>query len=377
MLFRNERKQLKILLLQLQRRSSVLHISLDGKFGKKGRKDSKTIAQQVTEQVAKDITAFRWVKVPRALMAVTMTFFPGEDSTPAVHNLVKFCLDELRQSVFTDDRQVGFLRAESWARTFHMSGVEAEDSKLHIRVERLADYKRKFDLYFHLIRDDYFRAYVDSYDSELLDTIDDEEWERNNFSLREMPEMDEKFNAFVRRHNQEERQKQLLSLNRIQAEDRPGLPRWAKVKRSDFDYFKKIQPFAIDLGTLPKKGESEVYKNGIREALKNLKSQYSVFDRLVVPVDINVEVSARLRAVSKDLDNIMRDIAPIFEEEFFAESAYLHGYRIYVAENMKEGVKNDLLRLKLLPMYEASAFETRVEKALELGKEWVGRKLAS
>jgi hypothetical protein len=216
---------------------------------------------------------------------------------------------------------------------------------------------------------------VESSDAELLDRIDDEEWERNNFSLREIPEMGDEFNDFIRRHNKEERQKQVLSLNRIQLEDRPGLPRWAKAKPSEFDDYRKLQPFAIDLGSLPQKGETELYKIGIRKALQQLKMKYPVFDKLVVPVDVNVEVSAKARAVSKDLDNIMRDVAPIFEEEFFMKSAYLHGYRIYVADSMKQDVKNDSLRFKLLPMYEASAFEDRVEKTLELGNQWVNDKL--
>ncbi|MGI9066819.1 MAG: hypothetical protein ACR2HX_10505 [Pyrinomonadaceae bacterium] len=116
MLFREDEKKLRILSLRIQKRTPVLYISLEGKFGKKGRKDSKTIAQQVREQTAAVITSFSWKKVPRALMAVTMTFFPGDDANPAVHNLVKFYLDELRQTVFTD-RQVGFLRAECWSRS--------------------------------------------------------------------------------------------------------------------------------------------------------------------------------------------------------------------------------------------------------------------
>src|SRR6185503_7589814 len=114
MIYEREKNDLKILLLQIQKRRPVLHISIDGDLGRKGRRDAADLVEEIKRQVATGISDFRWKPVRRARMAVSMTFFPKGKQVPALHNLVKFYMDELRNLVFTDDRQVSYLAAESW-----------------------------------------------------------------------------------------------------------------------------------------------------------------------------------------------------------------------------------------------------------------------
>jgi hypothetical protein len=134
-----KRRELKILLLQLRKRRSLLHISLKGSLGGKRQRGAKELAEDLRAQIASSVTQFAWKHVPRARMAVTMTFFPHGNQSPALHNLVKFYLDELRSLVFKDDRQVSYLAAESWQPLRSSEKHSGRESSVHIEVERLAD----------------------------------------------------------------------------------------------------------------------------------------------------------------------------------------------------------------------------------------------
>jgi Holliday junction resolvase RusA-like endonuclease len=370
MLYEREKNALRILLLQIRKRRPALHISVDGDLGRKGRRDAAPILENIKRQVASGITDFQWKHVPRARMAVSMTFFPKSKQNPALHNLVKFYMDELRTLVFTDDRQVSYLAAESWLPLKKARDDEGDGpSRVYIEVERLADYKAKFDLYFTLLRNDRFRDYLRDRGDSFLGEEDEFEIESN--FLADFPMLPNEVREFIRRHNKEERQRKLLSHNQIHAEDRPGLPRWIKFLSPQSKRLREIEPFSVDLGNLPLKGETAIYRDRIRKSVQALKAKHKALDRIVVPLELDVQVISSRSYVSKDLDNIMHDVAPIVGEELLASDAYLHGYRIYVAETSRSDYPSDFLRLKLLPMNGVSDFEDRTRRVFEIAQDWI------
>lgn len=377
MLYRRENNDLKILLLQIRKHRPILHISVDGALGRKGRRDAADLAEEIKRQVTMGISNFRWKPVPRARMAVSMKFFPKGKQVPALHNLVKFYMDELRNLVFTDDRQVSYLATESWISPKKLKDTDSEEiSRVYIEVERLADYKAKFDSYFTLLQDDRFRDYLRNHYPDLLDDKEDE-FEFESSYLPDYSVLSPEIRDCIRKHNFEERQRKLLSMNQIYAEDRPGLPRWAKLFPEQFDRLREIKPFTVDLGNLPLKGETSLYKDRIRRSIQLLKASYKALDPIIILVELDVQVISRKPYVSKDIDNIMRDIAPIFDDELLHDDAYLHGYRIYVADTNNCEQSSDLLRLKLLPMNGISDFENKIRKTFEVAKDWLQEELNS
>ncbi len=380
MFYYQEKLDLKILLLQLRRHRPILHVFLEGELGRKKRLDTKKSAEKIREQVAIHIDQFRWKQIPRARVAVSMTFFPQANQVPALHNLVKFYLDELRLLAFTDDRQVSYLAAECWLPRSQQEDTNKEnESKIYIKVERLANYQAKFDLYFTLLRNENFREYLRNSRRELL--IDDED---NEDSLEELLEpkylsnsalFPDKTRELINKINREERQTKLLSVNKIYASDRPGLPRWVKHLPNEYRRIRELEPLSVNLGNLPLKGETNLYKDRIRESLKRLPATYKSLVPIRIPVELDVKLYSRKPIPSKDLDNIMRDVAPIFQEELLHTTAYLPGYRIYVADTNNVEYSSDFLRLKLLPMNAISEFERRVGQTFEMATDWLREEL--
>lgn len=371
-------RELKIMLLQLRKQRSLLHISLKGSLGGKRQRGAKELAEDLRAQIASSVTQFAWKHVPRARMAVTMTFFPHGNQSPALHNLVKFYLDELRSLVFKDDRQVSYLTAESWQPVRGSEKHSSRESSVHIEVERLTDYKSKFDLYFSLLRNDSFREYLKyshrsfRYDyRKLLDDDDDDDDEFDSWYLPDSILLPPESREIIRRPNTEQYQRKMLSVNGIDSLDRPGLPRWIKRRPDVMKELRGFEHLSVDLGHLPLRGETGQYKQRIRESLQRLRGQRKGFYPVLVPIELDVQVFSPMPQLSKDLDNIMRDIVPIVKEELLHSDVHIHGYRIYVADTDVREHKSDLLRLKLLPVNAISDFEKKMNKVFEIGKEWL------
>jgi hypothetical protein len=373
-------RDLKIMLLQLRKRRPRLHISLEGSLGGKRQRRAQGLAEELRSKVADSIVRSGWKHVPRARMAVTMTFFPGGKQAPALHNLVKFYLDELRSLVFDDDRQVSYLAAESWQPISGVKTAADKESRVFIKVERLADYKNKFDLYFSLSRDDGFRDYLRygrrsfRHDHRKLfdnDDDDDDDLEFDSWYLRDTLLLTPESRERIRRLNMEQDQRRLLAVNGIDSLDRPGLPRWAKHLPGGINELRSSEHLSVELGNLPLRGETAQYKQRIRESLQALKARQHDFYPLLLPVELDVQVFSHAPKLSKDLDNIMRDVAPVVKEELLHPDAYVHGYRIYVADTDVSEHKSDFLRLKLLPSNAVSDFEKRMRETFEVAKEWL------
>src|SRR5688572_5973739 len=103
---RDEKSTERIQLLRLKKYRPVFYLKLDGPLMQKRRRGSGALAGDIKEKVTQSLEHFRWSSVPRASLAVSFQFWTSAIQPPAIQNLVKFYLDELREDVFCDDRQV-------------------------------------------------------------------------------------------------------------------------------------------------------------------------------------------------------------------------------------------------------------------------------
>lgn len=136
--------QERISLLRLRQFTPVFYVQLDGPLIQKNRLGSDRVVQNLRKAIDQSLSDFRWSEIPRANLAVSFTFFTSQKQPPSIHNLVKFYMDELRQYAFRDDRQVACLEVEIFR--------DAKQEKVYIKVERLSDYKQRFDAAFDLER---------------------------------------------------------------------------------------------------------------------------------------------------------------------------------------------------------------------------------
>jgi hypothetical protein len=92
-------------------------------------------------------------------------------------------------------------------------------------------------------------------------------------------------------------------INRLDQYGRPGGPQ-GKYLRKERMELRDLLPMTINLGGLPARGKSGQYKRRIRERLKSLKKQFQLFSHILVPVELDVQVTPRALRLGKDLDNI-------------------------------------------------------------------------
>ena len=109
--------------------------------------------------------------------------------------------------------------------------------------------------------------------------------------------------------------------------------------------------------------------------MQQVKTNWELFHLFNVPLDVDVRVSSHTLAARKDLDNIMRDIAPILRDEFFQPGSFLNGYRIYVLEVMDEPSMANKLQLKFLPMGAIREFDQMLSRIVEHGEEWLADRI--
>lgn len=353
----------KILLLQLRKHRPVFYLSLKGPLGQKRRRGTKELVDEIQAKVQSSLTDFRWSSVPRAKMAVAMTFMSSRRQPPAIQNLTKFYMDELRKHVFTDDRQVACLTVQ-----FMHNPKEAGDDlseSVFIKVERLADYKWRFDAYFALRR----KLGLERDDWLFDDPDNDIDFDELSSNLNLPPE----HFAALRQFEERRKQKRLLGFNRIEAEDRPGLRRKGIIGYTPSGVIDVPRPFVIELGRLPGSGETKTYKNQIRESFRQFKGKYKRLGLLSTPVVLDVSVSSKGNHAAKDLDNIMRDIAPIFFEEMLISGGCLEGFRIYVVDSYRSDLISDSIRVKLLPYEAIWDFEHDIDRVLEEAEEAIDK----
>lgn len=383
------------MLLQLRKSRSRFMTFVHGDLVQKGRRGADQIAEDMKRQFSAQMDKTSWRYTPRAKVAVTMHFYARDDRIPDLHHLVKFYLDPLRSVVFNDDRQVGYLAAQCWRPPKRFQNLGDKDARVFIEIERLTDYKRRFDLFYALMELDDFRDhlrwerrhhYPDLY-WYLVDEFDDEFDEFYDSWLDKATAdflgLSEETREELRRFNLTEHQKRLLMLNKIEKFDRPT---------SSEEHFRRelarryeLELLTIYLGGLPVKGKSKQYKQRIRARLRKLRTESGSFGQItippilvlpiLVPVELDVQITPRDLRLGKDLDNIMRDIAPVFKEELLHDEAYLLGYRIYVTHKLSEDTSSGNIRVKLLPPDAIGGFEDAMDETFTAAEDWLEDKL--
>jgi hypothetical protein len=243
-------------------------------------------------------------------------------------------MDLLSGLFFADDRQVHYLEAFCYQ-------TEKAKSKLFLEVERLTTYKQKLRCYFEykdqLGFDDSFERVTDIPDG-LLQVL-----------------------------NKAQRQQALLEVNRIEPFDQPG-------DHSEHfgDFIRNYQaghPYIIDVGDLPQKsGESREYRKRISDTIKTLTQSSKVFNPIVVPVELDVQVTPRALKPGKDLDNIMIDICRPFAEVALGAGGYVNAFRIYVTDKLPKDIAGGI-RIKLLPFGAIHDFRSSVSEVLRMAEE--------
>jgi hypothetical protein len=129
--------------------------------------------------------------------------------------------------------------------------------------------------------------------------------------------------------------------------------------------FSVIDPFIFDFGGLPRKGESNVFKQNIAKLVSTFRSSIKLFQKVYVPLEIDVQVTQTGLKLGKDLDNIMIDICSEIQKQLLQDGIHINGYRIYVVDSVGSDIKSGI-QLRLLPAGEILAFNNRVERAVDI-----------
>src|ERR1700730_14419360 len=139
--------EMKLLALQVRARRDFLYVQINGPFAQKGGRNAETVSRAVEQSAREAVAQFGWQSVPRARIALEMRFFARHGCIPDLHHLVKFYLDPLRGLAFADDRQVACLVATSWKPPREFGDRRDQNGHtVFIKIERLADHVRRFDL---------------------------------------------------------------------------------------------------------------------------------------------------------------------------------------------------------------------------------------
>ncbi|MBN2180992.1 MAG: hypothetical protein JW715_03700 [Sedimentisphaerales bacterium] len=264
-------------------------------------------------------------------MAVSFRFFSDQQNPPEIHRLNKYYLDIMKGPVFKDDRQVQYLDASIWRSD---SKGEDSSSSLYINVRRLSEYLHLIDL---CKESDVFK---ESYNNPNIyyHLIDKHHWD----------------NA--------EEQYNLLRCNRIMPYDVP------RHKNPFLKYFvcdfNKWHPLVFDFGPLPNRGQSEIFKKTIESSLSKLVSSHFNYKKILVPIELDVQVPKSSINLAKDLDNIMITICSEAKKQLLHPKLFINGYRIYVADRLDPDTKSGL-RVKLLPPGEIESYNDRIRKAID------------
>ena len=293
---------------------------------------------------------------------------------------MKFYIDQLKLLAFHDDRQIHYIAAQSWRLPAHIdqSRLAHRESSVYVTIERFVDYRRRFDLFFALIQNSDF-LYDARWSSELVPLLHRYDW-RNGDSDDLLHDVlpDLLFDTFFGSiEHVRPLQERLLALNKIDEFDRPAGSKISDIQRNLLK-IRDLKPWTIDLGEVtPRKGESSEYRERLRAALQDFKEKdLTVFRRMVTPPELDIQIAPSGLQLRKDLDNIMLDIAPVFNDVVLEQSTYLQGFRIYVAGQEEGRNSTGSIRLKLLPPGAIGQFENDQKILFEAAEKWIENQIA-
>ena len=353
----------KILLLQLNRFRPVFHTKLNGRAYRKGNRGAKQAIIKFQEQIRSDAKEFFWDILPRARVGVHISLFPSSVKVAGIHNLVKFYLDLLKGIIFKDDRQVHYLSADCYR-----SGTEKEEGEVYIKVERFCDLISRYEIFHelkHHIDDDFDYSREEDFD------ID------NDFDEKALRKLGVGENSIlkIQRYLKSDKQLSCLWGNKINDFDWPGALKNTMLNEAYLQW-DNLNPFVFFIKNLPLlHGQGSNYLERMRKEIENFSSKLPKFGKVISPIDLDVQVRINNRRLCKDLDNIMMDITPIFDELVLSKESHIQGYRIYVTNDQNSGYQSADLRIKILPPYCIDEFENYMEEILEKGEEYLENKI--
>lgn len=361
--------------MQLRKHRKKFLSILKSDLLQKGSSDADLTSRKIKRQVQRDMKKIDWNYVPRANLAVTLSFHANNPNIPQLPKLVKYLLDIVCTIICHDDSQIKYLAASCHRPSAKLDKNGANDESIFIEVERLTDYKQKFIIFTKLMQNSEFREYL-RYNNH-SSFIDDEEdnriedlWPNKETAsfLNLRPETVKQWHRMTIRENQQK----LLSINKLDNCD------WTEGPR-DFLYSIKnewyqFNPFIFYIDGFPTKRGKSIYKVRLKNKLKELNEKFPSFGKIIAPLELDIQVSPKNKLLNKDLDNIILGIADVFSNELLEKGSYLHGYRIYMVKEPQKPTKNTL-RFKLLPLYEISKFQDQIENVLSTGIQWIEEKI--
>lgn len=367
-------------------RIKALWIYHKGPLGRKKQHRSKKIAPAFQAEVQKAVQQQRWEMPPRADIVVHAQF-SGTQNSPTLPNLLKFYIDLLQGLVFRDDRQVRCINAtynrlrpprfktKRYKKQHHLDDDDNE-CRVSLIVERLENYKTRLEVLKRISMEslDWDREDDDSSDWFFFEHY------REATRLYNAPTFIKKMNwneddlKVLQYHRNKELQEHYLSANSLSVSERPNrrprneehLKNLGKIEET----MVKNRWLGIDLGLLPQQeGEGEHYRFNLKKKITALKTEYPIMFPLVSDIELEIVLAPPPKGQkSKDLDNILLDVASIFEDALVnSEFGEIKGFTGYV--NMLLEPSNRIY-MRILRPGAIKRFEERMESTIERFLRW-------
>ncbi|MGA2795979.1 MAG: hypothetical protein ABSE63_00220 [Thermoguttaceae bacterium] len=323
-------KKIKLLQLRKYRTTFGFMSHYEGPLFTKGGIKSKGSADKIKSDFQKDADNFHWKAPPKARIALSFNIFCNQKNPPEIYRIVKYYLDLLQGPVFNNDKQVHFLEASIWR-----SDSDDLKSGIYIQARRLIELYKIWDIYQeeneyqHEHNEEVLFPYPHLIDQSLWDIAD--------------------------------QQYDLLKNGKISPYDRPGLRQ--HISPTMMGRFCGIDPMIFDIGHLPSKDESKVFKAKVNDLFSEYGNKYPFLKKIYVPIEIDLQVTKTGKEHFTDLDNTVAQICKELRKTILYEKVYINGFRAYVVDEVASGIKADL-RLKLLPAGEIESYNERMKKTL-------------
>ena len=326
--------KIKLLQLRKHKRNFGFISHYEGPILTKGGKKSKSLSEKIRSDFQKDADKFRWKAPPKARIAISFNIFCNQKNPPEVYRIVKYYLDLLQGPVFNNDKQVHYLEA-----SIGRSHSKGSKSSIYIQARRLIDFYKIWDIYQHIDHDYDSNDYDEDLLSPYLYLIDQGLWDIAD------------------------KQYKLLKNTKISPYDRPGLRKYSSPTM--MSRFCDIDPLTFDVGHLPGKGESQSFKKKIGSLFSEFSTKYPLFNKIYLPIEIDLQVTKAGQKHFTDLDNLATSICKQFNKSILYDKVFINGYRVYVVDEIAKGIKADI-RLKLLPAGEIRSYNERMNNALSI-----------
>jgi hypothetical protein len=323
-MFRNERRLQLIEYRRLQRCS--LRVLFEAPLVTKGGLRSASVMDRLRREILAAMKLYSWKYAPRAKIALSLRFLDGERNHPDLHHLVKFYLDALKSTAFADDRQVQYLEAST------LRHSDATRSCVIYEVWRLRDYERCLDV----VRDERSRNHERCRSLFSPYTLDSEYW--------------------ITAERQQEVLEHAPVLSHTRRMTKAGAPRL-------MDIWSNLAPLVLDLGSLARDDAGRTLEERIQEAFAAQAATGKLFSRIYTPIDLNAQITRKGYDLVKDVDNVFRSLCKIMRRTVLQPSAYVTGYRVYVAS---DDDRPPQLTVQLLAPGQVEAHREHMERAFEV-----------